>query len=169
MSDFNKAFAWVLRNEGGFSNDPDDSGGATNFGITIHRLSEYYGRPASVEDVRNMPKVTARAIYQKYYWAPLGLDLIGSDNVALVIFDQGVLRGIGTIAHAVQSILGVVVDGHFGPKTMQAINTHDASDLIRKIEAQAEFAYRDIVSRKPKNKKFLKGWIARAKRLLQWA
>ena len=168
MSNFNLAFENVLKNEGGFTNDPQDSGGATNWGITIHDLSVYLRRSASVEEVRRMSKLTARAIYKSKYWDSLSLDAVNDDGVALVIFDQGVLRGIGTIARAVQRILGVVVDGHFGPKTLAAINAADPGWLITKIEQQAEEAYREIVRRSPKNQKFLKGWINRAKRLLNW-
>lgn len=45
MSNFDDAFTYTIGNEGGYSNDPNDSGGPTNFGITIGDLSRFLGRP----------------------------------------------------------------------------------------------------------------------------
>lgn len=42
-----------------FSLHPHDRGGAANFGVTQAVYSEYLGRPASVEEVRLMPRAHA--------------------------------------------------------------------------------------------------------------
>ena len=55
----------VLEAEGGFVNDPDDKGGATNFGVTQQSYSNFLGSPASVDDVRNMTRDEAKECYKK--------------------------------------------------------------------------------------------------------
>ena len=42
----------VLHAEGGFVNDPDDKGGATNHGVTQQSYSKFLGREATIDDVR---------------------------------------------------------------------------------------------------------------------
>ena len=38
MHDIEEMTAEIVRREGGFVNDPDDPGGATKYGVTIHTL-----------------------------------------------------------------------------------------------------------------------------------
>lgn len=161
-SAFDFAFNFVLGNEGGYSNHPADRGGPTNWGIIQSRYSEYLGRPASVADVKAMTKDTAKAIYKRYYWNTLNLDGVNNMKVATAIFDQGVNRGTGTIARAVQKIVKVTADGEIGPKSLKAINAQDPSQLVNKIADNAEAAYRAIVAKNPSQQVFLKGWLRRA-------
>ena len=51
---FRDALRLVLKWEGGFSNHPNDPGGATNLGITHRTLSEWYGRAVPIEDLRSL-------------------------------------------------------------------------------------------------------------------
>lgn len=79
-----RAIDFVLEHEGGFVNHPKDPGGATNYGITKRTLEAYFGRPFTVQDVRNLSVDTAREIYERQYWAhfsglPAGLDLVAFD------------------------------------------------------------------------------------------
>lgn len=160
-----KVFDHVIGREGGFVNDPADRGGATKFGITIGTYSRWLGRPASVEEVKKMPLNAAIEIYESNYWKPLGLDKVHHDGVACAIFDQGVNRGITTIARAVQKIVRTTVDGHVGPKTLAAINGYDSEELIEAIACNAEATYKAIAAKNPSQKRFLKGWLNRANHL----
>src|SRR5262249_4732583 len=58
----------------GYTNDPVDPGGATNWGITIHDARKYWKTDASPADVRNMPRTGAADIYRKHYAAPMRYD-----------------------------------------------------------------------------------------------
>lgn len=89
-----KAIAFVLKQEGGYGNDPKDPGGPTNFGITIIDARKYWKSDASAEDVRAMPLSVAKDIYYNKYWLvvhgpdlPAGLDLC--------TMDSGVNSGVG--------------------------------------------------------------------------
>ena len=61
--EFNEIIEEVLEAEGGFVNDPDDLGGATNFGVTQKSYSAFLGSEASVDDVRNMTRDEAKECY----------------------------------------------------------------------------------------------------------
>lgn len=105
--------------EGGFVNHPKDPGGATNMGITIGTLSRELGRPATVEDVRNLDRDTAGRIYRRKYWDKVrGDDL--PDGFDLVAFDGAINSGPSRGAKWLQKGLRVTVDGAIGPQTLAA-------------------------------------------------
>lgn len=118
-SNFDACMAEVFRHEGGFVNHPRDPGGATNLGVTHATLRAWRGRPVSVEDVRNLSRDEAKAIYRARYWdavrgdeLPVGLDL--------VTFDPAVNSGPARGARWLQKALGVTADGRVGPITVDA-------------------------------------------------
>lgn len=84
--------------EGGYTNDPHDPGGATNFGITIHDYRAYINHEGTAEDVRNMTVEQAGAIYKAKYW-----DTVNGDNlpsgVDYCVFDYGVNSGVRRAVH----------------------------------------------------------------------
>ena len=74
----------ILASEGGFVDDPQDPGGATNLGITLTTLSGWRGRPTTVADVRALTQWDVAPIYQADYWnaahcgdCPAGVDMTG--------------------------------------------------------------------------------------------
>jgi lysozyme family protein len=83
----------TLTYEGGYTNDPRDPGGATNWGITIFDARLYWKPDASPADVKAMPKAVAIDIYRKKYWAKLGCDARPA-GVDFVEFDFGVNSGV---------------------------------------------------------------------------
>lgn len=93
-SNYPKIIAFVLKQEGGYTNDPKDPGGPTNWGITIWDARKFWKSDASAADVKAMPLQVAKDIYQPKYWLvvhgpdlPAGLDLC--------TMDAGVNSGVG--------------------------------------------------------------------------
>ncbi|MFI4971135.1 MAG: glycoside hydrolase family 108 protein [Hyphomicrobiales bacterium] len=86
----------TLTYEGGFTNDPRDPGGATNWGITITDARKYWKPDASPADVKAMPKSVAVEIYRQKYWAKIDCDSrpVGPD---FVDFDYSVNSGPGRV------------------------------------------------------------------------
>ena len=85
MSNFEKALAFVLLWEGGYTNDPDDPGGETNFGIS----KRAYPR----ENIKTMTRERAAELYKRDYWIPSGAER-EPFPMALVLFDTAVNCGV---------------------------------------------------------------------------
>jgi lysozyme family protein len=91
---YNYCLQQVLKSEGGYTNDPRDPGGPTNFGITIADYRAYINKAGTAQDVKNMHLADAQAIYRSKYWNALGCDALPS-GVDYTVFDYGVNSGIG--------------------------------------------------------------------------
>jgi lysozyme family protein len=107
--------------EGKFSLHPHDRGGATNFGVTQTVYSEYLGRPASVEEVRLMPRAHAVRIYRSRYWDKPGIGRL-PEALQAVVFDMAVNMGPKTAIRLLQQSLnglgrGIAADGVIGKIT----------------------------------------------------
>ena len=171
MARIENSMPFLLQNEGGFVNDPADPGGATKYGITRATLSHYRGRRCSVEDVQNLTVAEATKIYRLNYWNVLNLDLVVIQKIATAIFDMAVVRGPSTAAMYAQQALvrlnyTLPVDGHIGVRTLSALNTADPTAFLREFERLSEQGFLAIVQAKPERRRFLRGWLARARRLL---
>lgn len=96
VDNWQRSIEFVRRWEGGWADDPNDIGGATNKGITIGtytRWREAHGQPAPTkDDLRNLTDAEANQIYFEWYWKASG-----SDNMAwplcLAHFDTAVNAG----------------------------------------------------------------------------
>lgn len=165
MASFKDAVEIVLKNEGGFVNNPLDKGGATNWGITQKVYEAWKGRPVTVTEMKNMPRSDAIAIYKKNYWDKVGGDAIKFYSVALTIFDQAVNRGISAAVKQAQRVAGVNQDGAIGAQTIAAINKTPESEFLNLFLKESEAAYKTIVSRNPSQEVFLKGWLKRVDHL----
>ena len=67
MADFEQAINFVLKNEGGLEENPNDPGGITNHGISLRFLKSI--KPdASEEDIRNLTVNQAKTIYYDHFW-----------------------------------------------------------------------------------------------------
>jgi lysozyme family protein len=168
MSNFDMAFKFLLVHEGGFVNNPIDPGGPTNMGITLRDLSHFYGRAASVDELKNLSQDTAKIIYKLKYWNPINLENVMSSKIAAILFDQGVLRGAGTMIKTVQQILKLEEDGICGPVTIEEINKQQELWFGLSLIKASQLAFVYIVQEKPLQIEFLPGWISRTHSLLDF-
>ena len=120
---FDRSLKHVLAMEGGFSDDPYDSGGPTNRGITLKDFSEWKGTSSDamshdrlVEDLKRIPDDTVAAIYAKRYWRPASCPQL-PPSIALMHFDAAVNHGTGAANVMLQVAAGVARDGVIGPET----------------------------------------------------
>lgn len=153
-------FSW----EGGFSDHPADSGGATNMGITLKTYEAYckkrgYATP-TVEQLKNLHKETAQEILRTTYWNTCRADEIESQAVANLLVDWVWHSGI-TGVKKIQQLLGVSVDGIVGEITLAAINRADSPKLFDALWNSRHDFFIDIVERSISQELFLKGWLRR--------
>jgi len=114
--DFETAFNRLLGNEGGYSNNPSDPGGATNWGVTqvVARANGYQG------DMRDFTQALAQPIYRRLYWDAVRADEL-PDEVRFDVFDGSVNSGVGQSVRWLQRAVGAEADGVLGAQTLAAI------------------------------------------------
>lgn len=149
---------FILRWEGGFVDDPLDRGGATNKGITIGTFRNFYGKDATVEQLKHITDEQWLHIFKSGYWDKWKADDIENQSIADIVVDWAWASGTATSIKQVQKILGVAVDGIVGNDTLTAINTADQSSLFDKIHNRRIEFVENIVKRDPSQARFLKGW-----------
>ncbi len=166
MASFQQALEYVLSNEGGYGNDPNDHGGPTKCGITQQDLARWRGHPVSADDVKNLEQDEIGKIYLAWYWQPLACDKIVHQGLATAVFDVSLPSGIVRSAKFIQAAAGVPVDGHIGAETVSAINAADARALLATFIPFVQNRYIDIAIKDETQIKFLHGWLNRSQKLI---
>jgi len=162
MASIDKIIPFILKWEGGFVNDPDDLGGATNKGITLGtfrycRLQKKLSEP-TINELKNISEEEWKDVLRMLFWDKWQADRIINQSIANILVDWVWASGSYGIKLP-QKLLGVTVDGIVGNRTLFAVNTyHPQKELFEKIK-QVRFDYIDRICRsRPTNKKFKKGW-----------
>ena len=157
---FALCLAFTLREEGGYSDNPDDPGGATNMGITLATYRSWADAPeAGPLAIRDLTTRTVHAIYRTNYWNPLRADALPR-GVDLSVFDFGVNTGVWRSGRILQQALGFdtdAVDGCIGPVTLAAASKADPKALINTLAQHQSAFYRGLDTFAD----FGTGWLAR--------
>ena len=170
----------IVKREGGYVNDPDDSGGATNHGVSLaHARAQGkafdidHDGDVDADDIRLVTPEMATVDFLMCFFIDPQLNKLPK-AIQFCAFDHSVNGGpsaaIRLVQRAVNSLnlqgMRLVEDGRFGPNTM--LTTMRADDAVGDnallnalVETRLQ-EYRNIVARKPETGKFLKGWTARA-------
>lgn len=174
----------IVRREGGFVNDPDDPGGATNFGVTLGTLRSLRmdlggDGTVGVDDLRALTAEEAVAIYIRHYYEAPRLDLL-PEPLRASVFDMQVNAGANAvkILQRLVTALGLPArdDGVIGPGTARAAakavamapdHLADAYGIARR-----NYYYR-LGDLRPASRKFARardggkgGWITRAEEFI---
>ena len=181
----------VVSVEGGYVDNPDDSGGETNFGITLtvanthsKALKEKFNWNGTM---KSFTKPMAKYVYEVDYWAKLKLDDIYkiSPFLADKLFDLGVNVGKARAAKWLQEALNVFnrkakdykdinVDGGIGNETLTALNAlikvrgkdKAIKTLLKALITRQGAHYQEIARDSEKNETFMWGWFERLDRHL---
>lgn len=151
----------ILRREGGYVDHPMDRGSCTNFGITLHTLSDWRGRQVSCADVAALTRAEALQIYHAIYVSVPQFERIADDRLRALLVDWGVHSGTRTAIRHLQRALGVPVDGVLGPQTLRAIDQRGCAEVYRLV-LQARFSFiAGLLQRDASQRVFAAGWIRR--------
>lgn len=154
---FKDIFKHIQVWEGGdkLHNVSGDTGGWTKFGIAYNYNKQHF---SSLDDFKKMTFDKAAEITYNNYYKPLQLDLVNRESQAM-LFDMAFNMGTKKAIVLAQRALGLEDDGVIGVKTKVALPNLSKEKLY---EERIKF-YNTIVKNNPTQKKFLKGWLNRAK------
>lgn len=170
----------IVAREGGYVNDPDDPGGPTNHGVTIHtlrRLGLDLTRDGRIDarDVQALSRDQAVEIFLTHYFTGTGIGAL-PEPLQPSVFDMYVNAG----SNAVRLLQGLVTemgfpcdaDGVIGPQTLRAVHAaHDAAPghIVDAYGIARRNYYYDLAERRPASRKYARrrdggkgGWILRA-------
>lgn len=167
----------VMKTEGwdAYTNDPDDAGKETRWGITI-ASARAYGYTGPMKD---LPEAVARAIYRKRYVdEPRFAEVFAIEpTLGAKLIDTGVNMGTAVAATFLQRWLNgfndtgsrygdVHVDGRIGAVTLDALRAfvrwrgpQGITALLRGLNGVQASRYLDITEAKPTQRKYLFGWV----------
>ncbi len=174
----------IVAREGGFVNDPDDPGGETNHGVTVHTMRRLgldldgNGR-IDGRDVARLRREDAVEIYLKHYYLRPQINAL-PEALQPTVFDMYVNAGANAVK-ILQRLLGqmgqmVTVDGVIGPETIRAseIAAAAAPDHLADAYgiARRNYYYR-LGDERPASRKYARrrdggkgGWIRRAEEFI---
>ena len=171
---FESAFRFLMKHEGTrYTNDRDDPGGPTKFGITLAAaradglLDVDADGDIDAQDIAALKIEDAAEYVYRAWWLPLRLDKIPHHGVARKVLDICFNVGPVTGAKLLQRSLNkegatLVEDGKIGIKTLAAIERANPIHLVDRLRQIQREHYQGLVHRNPRLKKFLKGWLNRA-------
>lgn len=168
---FTDALDIVLREEGGFGDDPQDPGGMTNLGVTARSWAAWTGRPATEVVMRGLRRVDVQPFYKAEFWDKVCCDQLPI-ALALVAFDFAVNEGPGTAIRLLQGVCGASKDGTIGPATLRALQAYITTIGLAKLITRYCDAQRNHYRELPRFIHDGQGWLNRVadveKEALAW-
>lgn len=175
MTLFDEYIDEIIEKEGGYSNDPDDSGGETICGVTKDVAIEY----GYTADLKSMPMRMIKQIYKEQYWYALRLDNIETTCPSIVkeLLDTGINQGVDRASRYLQVSLNALnreeadypdlkVDGIIGMVTISALKTFvvrrgDQGELVllRALNCLQGAFYIELSQAREKDERFVFGWL----------
>lgn len=174
----------IVAREGGYVNDPDDPGGATNFGVTIGTMQSlgmdlnHDGR-IDAADVRALTRAQAEQIFVEHYFRKPRLAEL-PEPLQASVFDMYVNAG-GNAVKILQRLVSrmgfrTADDGVVGPMTIAAVA--DAAEaapdhLVDAYGIARRNYYYALADQRPASRKYARskaggkgGWITRAEEFM---
>lgn len=174
----------IVAREGGYVNDPDDPGGATNFGVTIGTMQSLgmdLNRDGRIDaaDVRALTRAQAEQIFVEHYFRKPRLAEL-PEPLQASVFDMYVNAG-GNAVKILQRLVSrmgfrTADDGVVGPMTIAAVA--DAAEaapdhLVDAYGIARRNYYYALADQRPASRKYARskaggkgGWITRAEEFM---
>jgi lysozyme family protein len=172
MATFTLSLQKTLLHEGGYANDPNDTGGETYKGISCNAHPNWQGWtqidickhecnfPKNLDQNTKLQQLVEQ-FYHTNFWQPLNATQIENQAIADSIFDFAVNAGIKTSVRTAQEIIGSKADGILGQKTIEKLNTYNPEHFLSAFTIAKIKHYIACIKNRPTNKTYLYGWIIR--------
>ena len=166
----------IIKAEGGYSNNPNDSGGQTMYGITksVAVANGYKGA------MKDLPISLAENIYYTQYVSKPKFDLLIplSESIAAEVIDTGVNMGPSVAGKFLQRCLNafnsqgkayadITVDGKVGTGTASALKSYlglrgkqGEIVMLKALNCLQGARYIELAEGRQANEDFVYGWIA---------
>lgn len=165
----------ILEHEGGLSQDKNDPGGTTNWGISLRYLRTIgmdinHDGVINDDDIIGLPLIDAVKIYRKYWWDAYRYTGFNELVVVEKVFDLAVNMGAHGAHKLLQKAINfirplndlIVVDGILGGETFAAANALYGDKLRDRLRIYAHMRYLQIIENNPQLEVFKNGWFKRA-------
>lgn len=174
----------IVRREGGYVNDPDDPGGATKYGVTIHAMRRLgldlnQDGKISAADVRLLTIEKAAEIFKEHYFLAPKINQLPK-SLQPSVFDMQVNAG-GNAIKILQRLMqsfghNLSVDGALGPQTCKVAHgvwIQAPDHLIDAYGIARRNYYYQLADRRAASRKYARrrdggkgGWIKRAEEFI---
>lgn len=142
INKFRKCLQFVLNEEGGYVNDPNDPGKETKWGISKKAYPHL--------DIKNLTPEIALEIYRVDYWDKMGCENLTTPT-ALAVFDSAVACGPGRVKFWLNNL-----------GTNVKIESKEGIDALLRLRGNHYYGLAENTSW---GKNYLKGWLNRLSRL----
>lgn len=170
---FEQAMKVVMKHEGGLSDDKNDRGGVTRYGISLRFLKAEKidvdgDGDIDRDDIIHLTRTAADKIYFKEWYMKYHYDEILDVAILTDILDFSINVGASqchkTVRRAINAVIDdpIEVNGKFDKEVIEIINLMDAGVLHSAINNQQKRFYRSLVEKNSELKPFLNGWLRRA-------
>ena len=172
MSAWPRALAWIRSIEGGYSDHPQDPGGATYAGVSLRAVVGLDRDGDGVLDFDldgdgDVDEADIRALefrpekvsdfYHRQYFEPIGA-AVCPWPMAIRAFDAAVHHGLAGATLLIQRAARIKADGINGPATRAAMKVVDPHALLRFDHERLDLMHRISVRR---GDTFFRGWAKR--------
>jgi lysozyme family protein len=170
---FARAVDIVLRHEGGISNDPNDPGGMTKYGISLRFLElmpdgDITGDGKIDElDIAQLTRDQAIDLYWRKFWNLYHYNKFHDWKLAAKLFDlavnMGPMQSHKLLQQALHSVgMKIKIDGKLGAVSFKSANAANRDALLAALRSEAAGFYRTLCAKNKNYDKFLAGWLNRA-------
>lgn len=154
--------------EGGLSDQANDRGGLTKYGVTLAALRSV-SPTATADTLKALTRDAAIELLTEEYALKPGISRITNDAVRFAAIDYAINSSPVTAIRALQKSVGVVADGIFGTDTEAAVNRFDAVSLLRLLTAARLRHLGRLITKDPRQSVFASGWLNRVATILEAA